>query len=98
MLLEAMAMGKPVVASNIEGYASIISDGKQGVLVPTKNSEKLAIALSRLILDPQLRKRMGGEGRLTVDQYRWSEIAQQVENYYYQCLETADGHRGTRTA
>ena len=98
VLLEAMAMGKPVVASNIEGYASIVSDGKQGILVPTKNSEKLAVALSRLILDPQLRKRMGGEGRLTVDQYRWSEIAQQVENYYYQCLETADGHRGTRTA
>ena len=98
VLLEAMAMGKPVVASNIEGYASIVSHGKQGILFPTKNSDQLAAALSLLILDPQLRERMGAEGRLTVDQYRWSEVARQVENYYYQCLETANGHLGTRTA
>jgi phosphatidylinositol alpha-mannosyltransferase len=96
VLLEAMAMGKPVVASNLEGYASIVSDGKQGILFPPKNGEALAAALSRLVRDPELRRQMGGEGRLTVDQYRWEEVARQVEEYYYQCLDSANGHFGAR--
>ncbi len=96
VLLEAMAMGKPVVASNLEGYASIVSDGKQGILFPPKNSEALAAALSRLVQDPELRRQMGGEGRLAVDQYRWEEVARQVEEYYYQCLDSANGHFGAR--
>ncbi len=96
VLLEAMAMGKPVVASNLEGYASIVSDGKQGILFPPKNGEALAAALSRLVRDPELRRRMGQEGRLAVDQYRWEEVARQVEEYYYQCLDSANGHFGAR--
>ena len=97
VLLEAMAMGKPVVASDIEGYASIITTDKQGILFPPKDSGQLAASLSLLIQDPALRRRMGHEGRLTVDQYRWEEVARQVEDYYYQCLETANGHCGPRT-
>ena len=97
VLLEAMAMGKPVVASDIEGYASIITTDKQGILFPPKDSGQLAASLSLLIQEPALRRRMGHEGRLTVDQYRWEEVARQVEDYYYQCLETANGHCGPRT-
>ena len=97
VLLEAMAMGKPVGASDIEGYASIITTDKQGILFPPKDSGQLAASLSLLIQEPALRRRMGHEGRLTVEQYRWEEVARQVEDYYYQCLETANGHCGPRT-
>ena len=86
VLLEAMAAGKPVVASNIEGYASIVSDGREGILIPPRNGEALSAALARLVQDPSLRRQMGDEGKLTVEQYRWSEVAQRVEEYYYQCL------------
>ncbi|PKB80119.1 MAG: hypothetical protein BZY88_09830 [SAR202 cluster bacterium Io17-Chloro-G9] len=96
VLLEAMAVGKPVVASDIEGYANIISQDKQGILFSPKNSDELAAALSRLVKDPELRRRMGEDGRLTVDQYRWEEVARQVEDYYYQCLDSANGHLGAR--
>ena len=92
VLLEAMAAGKPVVVSDIEGYANIVTDQRQGILFPPKNSEALADALVRLIKDPSLRQRMGAEGRLTVEQYRWPEIARRVEEYYYRCLETANGN------
>ncbi len=52
VLLEAMAVGKPVVASDIEGYANIVSHDKQGILFPPKNSEALAAALSLLVRVP----------------------------------------------
>ena len=97
VLLEAMAAGKPVVVSDIEGYANIVTDQRQGILFPPKNSEALADALVRLIKDPSLRQRMGAEGRLTVEQYRWPEIARRVEEYYYRCLETANGNSRERT-
>jgi len=103
VLLEAMASGKPVVASDIEGYASIMSDGRQGILIPPKDSEALSAALARLVQDPSLRQQMGAEGRLTAEGYRWSKVARRVEEYYYQCLEahqcleTANGHAGQRT-
>ena len=96
VLLEAMAAGKPVVASNIEGYASIVSDGRQGILIPPRDGGALSAALARLMRDPSLRRQMGDEGKLTVEQYRWSEVARRVEDYYYQCLETANGHSGER--
>ena len=97
VLLEAMAAGKPVVVSDIEGYANIVTDQRQGILFPPKNSEALADALVRLIKDQALRQRMGAEGRLTVEQYRWPEIARRVEEYYYRCLETANGNSRERT-
>ena len=98
VLLEAMAAGKPVVVSDIEGYMGIVSDGQQGLLSRRKDSEALAEALKRLVRDPELGRRMGAAGRETVEQYRWEVVARQVERYYYRCLETVNGHSGKRAA
>jgi len=82
VLLEAMAIGKPIVASNIEGYASVMTHGAEGLLVPPKDKEGLAQALITLMTDESLRQQMGARGRLKALGYSWEHIAQRVLNYY----------------
>ena len=94
VLLEAMAAGKPIVASAIEGYMGIVKPGEQGLLFPRKNSEALADTLATLITDPELAARMGATGRQMVEQYRWKVVARQVETYYYDCIAMTHGHTG----
>ncbi len=87
VLLEAMAVGKPIIASNIEGYASVLNHGIEGLLVPPKNTKKLAGALSTLINDKKLRQKMGAKGRLKAIEYDWEHITEQVLNIYHKTLK-----------
>ncbi len=86
VLLEAMAVGKPVVASSIEGYASVVTHGGEGLLVPRKNEEMLAQALISLMSDEPLRQQMGARGKLKAQEYGWEHIAQRVLDYYVRVL------------
>ena len=86
VLLEAMAVGKPIIASHIEGYASILTDGTEGLSVPPKNVKKLAEALTTLITDEQLRQQMGTRGRPKALEYDWARIAQKVLDFYLETL------------
>jgi phosphatidylinositol alpha-mannosyltransferase len=83
-----MAAGKPVVASDIEGYNGIVTDGKQGLLVPKCDPQALAETLSYLANNPDLRARMGTQGQQMVEQFRWSSVARRIEDYYYETIET----------
>lgn len=94
VLLEAMAAGKPIVASAIEGYMGIIKPGEQGVLFPRRDPEALAEVLATLINNPEYALQLGTRGRQMVDQYRWKVVAKQVESYYYDCI--AENHAYTR--
>jgi len=82
VLVEAMAMGKPVVASSIDGYATVVTHGEDGLLVPPKDSDKLAQALLTLLKDTDLRQKMGEKGRLTAQNYSWEKIAKKVFDSY----------------
>lgn len=62
-VIEAMAFGLPVVATNVGGLPEVVEDGVTGILVPPGNAEALADALIRLLRDPDLRARMGRAGR-----------------------------------
>ncbi|MFC2057271.1 glycosyltransferase family 4 protein, partial [Chloroflexota bacterium] len=86
VLLEAMTLGKPIVATNIAGYASVMTHGKEGLLVPPKNSGALAQTLISLLKDDKLRQQMGTEGKVTAEEYRWERIAQRVLDYYSRVL------------
>ena len=86
VLLEAMAVGKPVVASNIDGYSSILTDGVEGIAVPPKNPDKLAEALITLMNDEHLRQQMGNRGKLKAQEYDWEDIARRVLDFYTETL------------
>lgn len=86
VLLEAMASGKPVVASNIEGYASVVTHGVEGLLALPKDSEALSLSLVHLLADEGLRRRMGAAARTSAEQYGWDRIARRVLSYYERLL------------
>ncbi|WP_320169751.1 glycosyltransferase [Maridesulfovibrio sp.] len=65
-LVEAMTLRKPIVGFNISSNPEVVSDNKTGILVPPKDSEKLAVALEKLILNAELRTEMGTNGRKKV--------------------------------
>jgi glycosyltransferase involved in cell wall biosynthesis len=67
VLMEAMAMGKPVVAPRIMGISEIVADGESGLLVPPARADLLADAIERLASEPQLRRRLGDRGRAIVE-------------------------------
>lgn len=89
VLLEGMASGKPVVASDIPGYASVLSDGHEGLLVPPKEATDLALALVHVLADKPLREQFGRAGRATAARYDWRWIAQRVLNVYERALDIA---------
>ncbi len=97
VLLEAMASGKPVVASRIEGYSAVVKHGDQGLLVPPKDSTSLADAIALLIRNSDLRYQLAARGRQTVEQYRWEKVAQRVMDFYVDLMETSVGDSGQRT-
>ena len=89
VLCEAMASGKPIVASNIDGFNGVMTDGQEGLMVPPKNEEALALALEKLIKEPDMRRQMGVTGLETVQKYRWDRLANDV----VRCYEDAAAHR-----
>ncbi len=86
VLLEAMATGKPVVASNISGYASVLTDGSEGLLGPPKQEVPLARAIAALMRNESLRQKMGKRGRSKATEYSWERVARKVMDYYTRIL------------
>ena len=86
ILLEAMAMGKPIVASNIDGYASVATHGVEALMVPPRDAKMLAGALITLAGDASLRREMGGRGMVKAVEYGWEHIARRVMDYYMTVL------------
>lgn len=82
VLLEAMAAGTPVLASRIQGYASVLNHGREGFLVEPKDPAALAVGIARLLGDRQLRLNMGEAGRRTARTYDWPIVAGRVLAYY----------------
>ncbi len=83
VLIEGMACSKPIVTTDMPGCRDIVQDGKNGILVKPKDFSDLAKALEKLILDPDLCKKMGSKGRaLAVENYSQEKIFSKIINLY----------------
>ena len=85
-ILDAQSVGLPVIASDVGGIPEIISDGKNGLLVPTKNEQRLAKAILKLVNDAQFRKKLGQNAKETVKQFDIKRTIEKHIKLYEQIL------------
>lgn len=86
VLLEAMASGKPIVATRIPGYAGVMTHEHDGLMAPPGNSQALALAIVRLLADRELQGRLAHNGLKTAASYAWSTVAKQVLTMYEEAV------------
>jgi len=82
VLLEAMAAGCAVVASDIHGYKRVVQRNVSGLLVEPKDPDAIAEALERLIADPELRRRLGDAGARRAPEYDWTHVTAELVRVY----------------
>jgi phosphatidyl-myo-inositol alpha-mannosyltransferase len=82
ILLEAMAAGAPIVASDLEAFRRVLGEGAAGLLFPTGDAEALAVALAGLLDDPDQRARLAAAGTRAVAPFDWSIVVAQIVRVY----------------
>jgi len=86
-LIEAMAAGRPTIATSAGGTPDVVADGITGLLVPARDPDALAEAMVRLAGDLALRTRLGAAGRARSLEYRLERLVAEVERVYRRGLE-----------
>jgi phosphatidylinositol alpha-mannosyltransferase len=94
VLLEAMAAGVPIVASDIHGYKNVVQRDVQGILVEPRNHRALAAALYKLANDEELRHRMGEAGRTLAPDYSWDRVTERIVDFYHEVRKHVAAARG----
>ncbi len=87
VLLEAMASGVPVIASDIPGYRNVVVHRKNGLLFESGNSEALRFQLFELLKEPSLKNNLINGGLKTAEMYSWKVISRKIEKIYHTCLK-----------
>jgi phosphatidyl-myo-inositol alpha-mannosyltransferase len=87
VLVEAMASGRAVVASDIPGYRSVFTPGEDAVAVPPGDVIALADAIAALVRDPEHRRRLGCKGRERALEFSWPRVTDRIESVYRRVLE-----------
>jgi phosphatidyl-myo-inositol alpha-mannosyltransferase len=86
VLVEAMAAGLPVIASDIPGYREVVRDGIEGILIPPRDPPALAAAVRRLLDRPEEMARLGEAGRRRAERYSWTAVTREIEAAYQDAL------------
>ena len=87
VLLEAAAVGRPIVATDVPGCREIVKDGENGLLVSPRDGSSLAYAIRRLVENPEERARMGSVGReMAVNEFRTEKVVRRTLSVYEELL------------
>lgn len=97
VLVEAMAMGIPLIASDIGGIRDIVRPGENGILAPVGDIQAWTEAIARLSGDPELRGRMGNAGRRLAPRYSSEEMIKSIDLLYGKLLNENRRMRLSRT-
>lgn len=89
VVVEPMAAGKPLVASRIPGYASVVTNEQTGLLVEPRDPQALALGLVRALSDRELRDRLSSNARVAAQQYDWPRVAARVMETYKRAAAAA---------
>jgi glycosyltransferase involved in cell wall biosynthesis len=87
VVLEYLAAGLPVVATDLGPIAELVRDGEEALLVPTRRPDRLADNIERLLLDRALAERLVENGRRRLDLFNWDATARGYERVYDRLLE-----------
>ena len=82
VLVEAMSSGTPIVASDIAGYRQVLRHRQEGLLVPPRQPNALAVALLGLLNDAALQQQLARAGRATAQSYAWEGVSERVLEVY----------------
>ena len=92
--LEAMACARAIVATNVGGLPEIIDDGVTGLLVPPRDPKALAVAITRLLEQPGLRKQLGQAARARVErEFTWDRVATKTSTAYERAIAVWHGRQ-----
>ena len=90
-VVEAGAMGVPVVATNVGGISHLIDDGKNGLLVPDDDVQGMVIAVKKLLNDPELTQKISVNGRSLAESSSWANVLPLWEDLFVKLRETKTG-------
>ncbi|CAN5619807.1 glycosyltransferase family 4 protein [soil metagenome] len=97
VLLEALATGTPVVASNIPGYAGVVEHGETGILTKPADPQSLALSIVRVLADEKLRHGLRMNGLREVQRFGWNVVARRLLSVYEHGLARERPVRDTGT-
>jgi phosphatidyl-myo-inositol alpha-mannosyltransferase len=89
ILVEAMAAGAPVVASDLPAFAAVLDGGRSGRLFPAGDSEAAAAAIVGVLTDPDAANQLRAHGQAAAKAYDWSRVVPAIESVYEQAMRDA---------
>ena len=89
-ILEAMAAGLPIIATDVRGNRDLVKHGENGLIIPLDDVERTAEAIMKLIAEPELKETMGEKSKELVKYYDLNNILPQMEQIYDYVLSTSE--------